>query len=34
MNWSRSYSIINEGKVQGIVIFNSKDDKVYTSEII
>ena len=35
MNWSRSYRIIKEGKVEGIVIFNAKNDKSsYTAEII
>lgn len=34
MNWTRSYRIIKDGKVEGIVKYSTKDYKLYTAEII
>ena len=34
MNGTKSYRIIKDGKVEGIVKYSTKDHKLYTAEII
>lgn len=32
--WTRSYKIIKDGKIEGVVIYSSKDYEVYTTQVI